>query len=84
VKASFEFEIEDNQDFLKLIILIDEFLPRPNKISVTCFCGASTESGKHLTTSPEEQSGKDYDFIKQHTNCKGAQTCQTQTTSQIN
>lgn len=81
MKVSFEFEVENNTDFIDLLILIDNNLLRLNKIIITCSCGLSTESGKHLTSSPEEQSDKDYEFIRQHTNCKGA-ICQTK--SQIN
>lgn len=77
MKVLFEFTVEDNKDFMLLLLNIAEFFPQLNKIILNCFCGASTESGKHLTTSPEDQSDKDYDFIKRHTNCKGVQTCQT-------
>ena len=79
MKATFEFEIKNQPDYLDLImeIMYSSEAKKLNKVTLTCVCGKSTISERNSTThSPEQQSDKDYDFMLEHQNCKES-SCQT-------
>lgn len=83
MKTTFEFEIKNQAEQNDVLKYITPLFPRLNKITLTCSCGASTETSQG--DDPIASSDKDADFIELHSNCKEKELerCQT-TTSQIN